>query len=488
MTAARAACLAAALLVGCSQPPAVEASGVATARGAAACTGDAQCASGGPCRPGACRQGRCEQVAARPGAIPVEGQREGDCRRMTCGVGGELMARLDPADVPADDGNPCTRELCDGETPGRQPVAAGGACEAGVCNARGQCVGLVEIASGRYHVCLRQGDGEVRCWGAGERGQASGADESGMSDEPREVPGLSGASGLALGGNHSCALVGGEARCWGANEHGQLGDGSTVDRQAPATVVGLTGVTALAAGLDTTCALTGRGQVLCWGQGSNGQLGHGKRTPSALPVVVKLPVPAVSPAGPVPRGAGPVQVSVGGAHACAVLTNGRVHCWGSNLHGQLGDGSGNDSATPVLVAGLDDASAVAAGRNHTCALRRDGTVWCWGWNPDGQLGLGHRDDRRRPEQVSGLTGVVEVAAGNGHSCARLSPGQVACWGWNRDGQATGSAGDDALSPVTLETTRATHLALGSKHSCALVPKGGFTCWGANGRGQLGAAP
>ena len=51
-------------------------------------------------------------------------------------------------------------------------------------------------------------------------------------------------------------------------------------------------------------------------------------------------------------------------HTCAVREDGTVRCWGSNSSGQLGNnsgGSGQFSATPVQVSGLNDAVALAAG-------------------------------------------------------------------------------------------------------------------------------
>ena len=52
------------------------------------------------------------------------------------------------------------------------------------------------------------------------------------------TPGLSGASQIATGQAHSCALVaGGTVKCWGWNYYGQLGDGTTTDRWTPVSVV-----------------------------------------------------------------------------------------------------------------------------------------------------------------------------------------------------------------------------------------------------------
>jgi cysteine-rich repeat protein len=48
-----------------------------------------------------------------------------------------------------------------------------------------------------------------------------------------------------------------------------------------------------------------------------------------------------------------VQLATGGAHACALLTDGTVHCWGDNAYGQLGDGTITNSIVPVEVMSFD---------------------------------------------------------------------------------------------------------------------------------------
>jgi len=46
-------------------------------------------------------------------------------------------------------------------------------------------------------------------------------------------------------------------------------------------------------------------------------------------------------------------MSAGKQHACAVLSDGRVQCWGSNTYGEIGDGTTNDATSPVFVKGFD---------------------------------------------------------------------------------------------------------------------------------------
>jgi hypothetical protein len=142
---------------------------------------------------------------------------------------------------------------------------------------------------------------------------------------------------------------------WGGNAYGETGIGQVTGANNPMPVVGLQNVIAIAAGKYVTCAVIRSGSVSCWGLNANGQLGDGGYTDSPIPVAVK------GLAGPV------TAIDVGkaaeydasgprwyGGHVCAILTDGRMMCWGNSTYGQLGHGSVLQSQpNPVMVKGLD---------------------------------------------------------------------------------------------------------------------------------------
>ena len=178
-------------------------------------------------------------------------------------------------------------------------------------------------------------------------------------------------------------MADGTAKCWGLGESGQRGDG-TFDTFAlePVAVSGLTGAVALAAGYGHACALLADATMRCWGGNGEGELGNGTTATPGTPQPVA--VSGIS---------GATAIATGAYHTCAVLGNGTLRCWGRNGQGQLGDGTFTNSSTPVPVSGITGVAAVSGGGGHTCALLTDGTVRCWGDND--RRATRRRDD---PEQ------------------------------------------------------------------------------------------
>lgn len=226
--------------------------------------------------------------------------------------------------------------------------------------------------------------------------------------------------------------------------------------------------------------------------------------------------------------------------ACFALDkNGTVWAWGFNEEGQLGDGTYNNSATPVKVKGLEGVVEVSAGGVHSLALDKNGTVWAWGADWDGQLGNGIKvpstsHGRVMPPGMSerdfhsnvpirvNVTGVKQVAAGNDFSAVLKEDGTVWAWGEGLKmppyperidclsnikmiaaGHSLLALADDGTlweywvewtswdSLPEVRLTRVEGLAnvvsisSGGSHSMALLANGTVWAWGFNGEGQLG---
>jgi alpha-tubulin suppressor-like RCC1 family protein len=193
-----------------------------------------------------------------------------------------------------------------------------------------------------------------------------------------------------------------------------------------------------------------------------------------------------------------VQVSAGAYHACAVLADATVRCWGYNGDGELGVGDRTTRLAPGNAVNLGTghtAKAIAAGSGHTCALLNDDSVKCWGDNAYGQLGLGDSGSGTRrlaPAETPVALGegrtAKAIAAGPRHTCALLNDDSVKCWGWNQYGQL--GLGDNTnrnapeATPVALGAG-AKAISAGFFHTCALLVDSTVKCWGVNGYGQLG---
>ncbi|MDQ2645622.1 MAG: DUF4215 domain-containing protein [Myxococcota bacterium] len=131
----------------------------------------------------------------------------------------------------------------------------------------------------------------------------------------------------------------------------------------------------------------------------------------------------------------PLQLALGKGHTCALLGDGRVKCWGSNLYGQVGNlpdtliGDEKDEMGPTLRAVFEHASGVATGARHTCAIQ-EGSVSCWGDNSEYQLGPDSTDVlMSKVPRVVDVGGVAtQVCAAGTTSAVLMENGEVKVWG------------------------------------------------------------
>ncbi len=242
---------------------------------------------------------------------------------------------------------------------------------------------FLSVSAGGAHSCAIRSDGTLACWG----------DDA--ATQPDQIPAGKFHS-VSAGGAHSCAIDSdGELACWGDDTSGQLDE-------VPTTEFGE--FQSVSAGGAHTCAIRTRGTLKCWGDDSSGQVSDAPRYTlhywfhwghwHVHRHWIKY-----------------LAVSSGGAHSCAIRTDGELACWGDDTSGQL-----DEIPTGEFLA-------VSAGGAHTCAIRVDGTLACWGDDSSGQL-----DEIPTGEFHS-------VSAGGAHTCAVRTSGEVVCWGDNGHGQS-----------------------------------------------------
>jgi len=221
------------------------------------------------------------------------------------------------------------------------------------------------------------------------------------------------------------------------------------------------------------CGVTPDDRAYCWGENHNGALGDGTTNNSLTPVAV---------AG----GLRFKQVSAGFAFSCGVTLDSRAYCWGFGFDGELGDGTGYPGnvqrLTPVAVAGGRHFRQVRAGYSHACALTPFDVAFCWGNNVLGQLGDGTRTRRLTPVRVLGGLRFDQLTAGAGvgasHVCGVSLDERAYCWGANYAGQLGDGTMAVSARPVRVAGgLRLRQLAAGVSHTCGLTPENRAYCWG-----------
>ncbi len=294
-------------------------------------------------------------------------------------------------------------------------------------------------------------------------------------------------------------------------------------------------------GADHTCALKGDGAVFCWGNNFNGQAGCRPDTglctvSTGFTSCIETPAPVVAPPG-----SKWIRISAGHTHACGILDDDHLYCWGSNRVGQLGNGmhdASYDGWSPIVEAPLTHITDVAAGEEHTCAIA-GGAMYCWGRNDDGELGSAPAPDdcngdscALSPSRVDEHTDWTAVSAAGQITCG-IRGGAIYCWGFSANNQRDPNCEQQCSAPMVVQIGTDTdwiavntwasrscaiktnhtlwcwgqdeayesrhvdpvqvdvdgkdvaQVAPGEDHTCAVTSDGGLYCWGSHDSGQIG---
>lgn len=263
-------------------------------------------------------------------------------------------------------------------------------------------VTLSNVSAGGSHTCAEGSDDKLYCWGGNSYGQLGNGTTNGVIfatavSAPAQVTLVN----PSLGEHHTCAeSLDGDVYCWGRNNLGQLGNGDSgvTSSSVPVKVTGLptgTKLSNLRAGYAHTCALGSNGKIYCWGNNAYGQFGEGRTVVSSW-----VPLPATTSPG-----ASIASLTAGQDFTCASV-NGELRCWGRNYYGQAGVGTTTDRYLPSQVHAPVGVTLrePTAGPDFTCARGSDGKAYCWGRNASFNLGDGTGTDRLTPVIVAGMRG------------------------------------------------------------------------------------
>lgn len=109
--------------------------------------------------------------------------------------------------------------------------------------------------------CVRASDETLCCWGRNANGQLDGGLGTFVA-VPTQLPARTGVDRIAIGHEHSCALVDGAVTCWGTpNQAKDVGQAN-----APA----LADAVQVSAGDTHCCAVRETGETVCWGDIATG--------------------------------------------------------------------------------------------------------------------------------------------------------------------------------------------------------------------------
>jgi alpha-tubulin suppressor-like RCC1 family protein len=261
----------------------------------------------------------------------------------------------------------------------------------------------VRVSASAAAVAAIQNNGSLWTWGRGAYGRL-GSNATANRSSPLTTAGApaAGASDtwlhVSVGGNMMCGIkTDGVLYSWGRNDVGQLGNGTTTNRSSPASAVASTVINnwnSIACGYAHSAGITSDGRLWTWGWGDSGALGSGSTTNRSSPQTTTL------------AGTDWKLVACGDRFTAAIKSNGSLWTWGSNVLGQLGDGTTTNRSSPQTVAGgglnwVRITASADFGGSNAGGIKSDGSLWTWGSNLWGQLGDGTTTDRSSPVTVVG---------------------------------------------------------------------------------------
>ncbi|WP_158542252.1 hypothetical protein [Lujinxingia litoralis] len=236
-----------------------------------------------------------------------------------------------------------------------------------------------EISLNLNHGCGVAGSGEIWCWGNNYYGEV-GMNPNLYAGRPRRVEERSDYVSVSAGFYHSCGLTaGGEIRCWGNNAYGQLGRAATQEWGEAQTIASEATYVEVEAGNVTTCARTSEGEVHCWG--SRGFFGG--------------PFTSSTATEPMILSGAWEDMELYADTVCA-LREGQVSCAGDNRSALITEG-GQPYISDFYQLSLDvEVTQVSLGQWHLCVLDPEGRAHCKGFNLFGELGDGAMVEHLEP--------------------------------------------------------------------------------------------
>jgi len=268
---------------------------------------------------------------------------------------------------------------------------------------------VTQISTANLTIFALLANGKVMGWGDNFFGQiGTGTPAQGSSGVPIEIAGLSNVTKVSSGSQTTYFLLQ-DQTVWSLGRGGAgLGTGNSnePDASTPVQVTGLSSVIDIAGRAGGGYALKSDGTVWAWGANYSGALGSGT---SPVPPRWSQGVPEYSSATPVQVTglSGKTVTAIAGRAdgGLALTSDGAVYAWGDNQSGTVGDGTTTSRSVATLVSGMaSDVARIYCSGLTSYAIKNDGSSWAWGDNSFGQLGNGSTNNSSTPVAISGLGG------------------------------------------------------------------------------------
>lgn len=225
--------------------------------------------------------------------------------------------------------------------------------------------GVKFISAGDAHSMAIKNDGSLWVWGDNSSGQIG---DGTKTDRYNPVKVMSSVIYVSAGGDFSEAIRSdGSLWTWGDNSCGQLCDGTMIDKNTPIKI--MDNIKSVSAGWLNTLIIKNDDSL--WRCGyiySDTGNSLSKTSSQGSTQLTKIMD-------------GVIYASAGIKHSMAIKTDGSLWGWGWNSDGQIGDGTTTDKLTSVKL--MEGVSLVSAGWLGTMAIKSDGSLWGWGFNGRG---------------------------------------------------------------------------------------------------------
>lgn len=396
----------------------------------------------------------------------------------------------------------------------------------------GTGLGVKDVSLSSLHACAILSNDKLKCWGSGTYGQLGSGDSASIGGNPSEVG--DGIPIVDLGSNYivkkvsvnstfSCAILDDDinglnnVKCWGRDSFGRLGNGDGSDDVGddpgemgdllPIVDLGV-GRTAknIGTGNDFACAHLDNDTVKCWGQGF--YLGQ-ESSSSTTSTLSQGNLNAID----FGVGRSVKELSVYDQHACVILDNDQLKCWGNANNGRLGQGFEDyigddtgemgDNLNPINLGTSRTAKKLSNSSpdsSFTCVILDNDELKCFGEAKYGALGIEHLSIGDDVSELSGVPVVdlgtgkkaIDIASSGKNTCVILNDGNVRCWGENYEsslpypnaGHKPNSLGDN-IPFINLGGKKALSIKAEDHSYCVLLEDNSLSCWGRDSYGKIG---